>query len=278
MQLSQRLKQNWHSSTYKLIITLVSENAAVEHMEVKNGTIACGLGNKKIKIWEASTLSYILTINCNHNILCMAMNDEFVIAGLGTFEIKIWKIENGLELNTTLTRELTGKIVDLRLHGNSLATQDLRGAIKVWTIDESGQILFQKQLESSVIYRFLEIDREFIVGVSLHGVIDIWRTSNFEFSRRFENISSALTPTGIVNFIHNIHYYFPLVVIFTSNNMFILDIETGELAEGDGDFRTSVINRDSQCCGKHCLTMLYKTKRQAFAVFTKWFQISKFLK
>ena len=157
---------------------------ALEYLN--SDSMASGSVDRTIKIWSIITGQTSRTINTGSEVFSLKLlsNGFYLAAGLGDFKIHIFNINTG-SLITTLNGH-TGRVRDLVLIGNLLASSSEDKTIRIWDLATyTTKFVLNGHSLSSVCLKV--IDPDTLVSGSSDATIKLWNVTSGALMRTLSN-------------------------------------------------------------------------------------------
>jgi WD40 repeat protein len=116
-----------------------------------DGTLACGIQNGSISIWDIDTGAILRTLNGHtENIFCLnELSDGSLASGSGDYTIKLWNSQNG-QLIRTLEGHTKGVKTLTQMKSGFLASGSSDKTIKIWNTS-TGELISTIEIDEIVL-------------------------------------------------------------------------------------------------------------------------------
>ena len=177
----------WCINNGSLIRTLQAHSERVLSLELlKNGDLATGSSDNKIKVWDLSTFPLKYTINCGNNVnfLLQLPNTNLACAkGGASSDIFIWDLTTQIHVATLAGHTDQVNALELLPNGDlASASEDFK--IKVWD-GSSNAFKYDLIGHSNFVKALKLISSELLASASTDNKVKIWNITSRQMVREF---------------------------------------------------------------------------------------------
>ena len=138
--------------------------------------LASGSGDQTVKIWDVATGTELRSLRghtYNVEAVVFSRDGKLLVSLSGGNEIKIWNLPQG-SLARTINPPDYANTVAISPGGDTIATGDNRGRIRLWTTNDGRESLLLQSTASRINSVSFSPDGRFLVSGGDESVINIW--------------------------------------------------------------------------------------------------------